>query len=136
MLGQFIAVMMAIALWPLLVQSFILTIFVVSLLIQLPRLYHRYRFEGEAAKWLWLTLVVALILVSLGTYMVYQAPFSNWPSSLDPKPIALAGLFLSAWSTFAWVVATEWISAAARHREESLLEAGENVEAYLGPLAA
>src|SRR5437867_1860759 len=124
MLGTFLAVMLALALWPAIVLSWSIALYVIAVLIQVPRIRRRYGgvLSAETAKWFWLILGITVLGLVAGSILVFQAPFSNWPTSLEAKPVALIGLWISGWSTFAFVAVTELTSAKARRHEEVALE--------------
>lgn len=114
-MGPAIAFFLALALWPVLVQSGILAVFLFSSLTHLPVIHSLYGFRS----WLWAAFAVTLIAQAIGMTLVLKAPFSGFPGSLAIQTSALIGLLLSAWSLFGWILATEttWRS---RFKEETL----------------
>jgi len=114
---------LALALWPLVVISLIVALFAAAVLIHFPRIYGEYGFTATAiGRRLLLVLVVAFIGVVAGTALVAQAPSTDFPKSLDAKPVALIGLWLASWSTFGFVMTSELTARTARRLEEVSLD--------------
>jgi hypothetical protein len=135
-MNPIVVLIFLLALWPLVVQSIILTGLAVSLMVQGPRIVHGYGMGSRMANLLWLACAFACIVIAVGTWLVMKHPGSDFPRSMDAHPTAVAGLLMSSRSLFAWVVVTEWLAANVRQQEEAAIAGGEDLEAYLGQLAA
>ncbi len=123
MLGIFVLVNVALAMWPLLFLSLIAALFVMALMTHVPRIYKLYELADHSrVRWLGLLTLATTAGVAVATYMVFQAPFADWPKTLEPKPVALAGLIIAAWSTFVFVVVCERTLRTPKGPGDVLLE--------------